>query len=178
MHDRLLVARVKRGQADALRCIYEKYRDHLFVLAVALSHDVHIAEDAVHDVFVKFAEDLPAFRLTGSLKGYLAKCVVNRVRDLMRKRRTQTLNTRPDEPPASSFGSEPDQRLICNEQLQQLSKALAEVPHEQREVIALHIQGQLRFRAIASYLGLSVNTVKGRYRYGISKLRSALNGEL
>jgi RNA polymerase sigma-70 factor (ECF subfamily) len=62
--------------------------------------------------------------------------------------------------------------------LRLLSSALAELPYEQREVIALHIHGQIRFRVIAESLGISVNTVKGRYRYGIRRLRSILNGEI
>ncbi|MHC4744039.1 MAG: sigma factor-like helix-turn-helix DNA-binding protein, partial [Planctomycetota bacterium] len=50
-------------------------------------------------------------------------------------------------------------------------------PHEQREVIVLHIHGRMRLRAVAQSLGLPVNTVKSRYRYGIGKLRSILDGE-
>ena len=175
MLDRLLVKRSKLGSRDALRYIYEKHRDSLLVLAIALSHDVNVAEDAVHDVFVRFAENLPGFRLTGSLKGYLAKCVANRVHDLMRRKRTQALGAQRNSPSAFTPDDEPDRRLICNEQLQMLSAALAQLPHEQREAIALHIQGQLRFKVVAASMGVSVNTVKGRYRYGIRKLRSILN---
>ena len=79
---------------------------------------------------------------------------------------------------AASDLDEPGRTVICNEQLQQLSSALAALPHEQREVIALHIHGQMRFRAVAKSLGISVNTVKGRYRYGIAKLRSVLYSEV
>ena len=177
MVDRLRVTRCKQGSRDALRGIYEKYRDSLLILAIALSHDVNIAEDAVHDVFVAFAQSLENFKLTGSLKAYLAKCVANRVRDMMRKKRSQALN--PEQ--ACSFPSdlsEPSRLIICNEQLRLLSSALAMLPHEQREVIVLHIHGQMRFRIIAKSLGISVNTVKGRYRYGIRKLRSILNSEI
>jgi RNA polymerase sigma-70 factor (ECF subfamily) len=179
MIDRLLVTRCKHGSRDALRRIYEKYRDNLLVLAIALSHDVNLAEDAVHDVFVAFAQNIASFKLTGSLKAYLAKCVANRVRDLMRARKSQ----------AKAFNSErvcseamdlngPARLIACNEELLLLSSALAELPDEQREVIVLHMHGQMRFKIIAKSLGISVNTVKGRYRYGIRKLRSILNGEI
>ncbi|TKJ35460.1 MAG: hypothetical protein CEE38_14905 [Planctomycetes bacterium B3_Pla] len=179
MADRLLVARCKRGSRNALRDIYEKYRDDLLILAIALSHDVSLAEDAVHDVFVVFAQNVAGFKLTGSLKAYLARCVANRIRDLMRTKqsRAKALNSER----ACSAGmdlSEPSRLIVCNEQLRLLSSALAELSHEQREVIALHIHGQMRFRVIAKSLGISVNTVKGRYRYGIQKMRSILNGEM
>jgi len=179
MVDRLLVTRCREGNRDALRRIYEKYRDSLLILAIALSHDVYLAEDAVHDVFVAFAQNIASFKLTGSLKAYLAKCVANRVRDLMRARngRAKALNSQR----ACSEGmdsNEPSWLIACNEELRLLSSALAELPDEQREVIALHIHGQMRFRVIAKSLGISVNTAKGRYRYGIRKLRSILNSEI
>ena len=177
MTDSLLMTRRKQGSRDALRGIYEKHRDSLLILAIALSHDVNIAEDAVHDVFVAFAGNFESFKLRGSLKAYLAKCVANRVRDLMRKKRSQALNPQ-QASPALQDSSEPARLIICNEQLRLLSSALATLPHEQREVIVLHIHGQMRFKVIAKSLDISVNTVKGRYRYGIRKLRSILNSEI
>jgi RNA polymerase sigma-70 factor (ECF subfamily) len=177
MTDSLRIARRKQRRKNALRGIYEKHRDSLLILAIALSHDVNIAEDAVHDVFVAFAGNFEKFKLTGSLKAYLTKCVANRVRDLMRKKRSQALNPQ-DGNQVHQDLSDPESFIICNEQLRILSSALAMLPHEQREVIVLHIHGQMRFRLIAKSLGISVNTVKGRYRYGINKLRSILNSEI
>jgi RNA polymerase sigma factor (sigma-70 family) len=179
MIDRLLVTRCKKGSRDALRRIYEKYRDRLLILAITLSHDVNLAEDAVHDVFVVFTQNIASFRLTGSLKAYLSRCVANRVRDLMRARhsRATALNSQQICSVAVDL-NEPGRLITCNEELQLLSSALAELPDEQREIIVLHIHGQMRFRIIAKSLGISVNTVKGRYRYGIRKLRSILNSEI
>jgi RNA polymerase sigma factor (sigma-70 family) len=177
MEDRLLVFRCKCGSKDALCRIYEKYRDYLLILAVALSHDVNFAEDAVQDTFVSFAERLEKFELTGSLKAYLATCVANRIRDMLRNRQNKTVSLEQD-CPAELDLNEPSRTLVCNEQLQQLSSALAELPYEQREVIALHIHGRMRFGAIAKSVGIPVSTAKGRYRYGINKLRTILNNEV
>lgn len=55
-------------------------------------------------------------------------------------------------------------------------RCLRELPREQREVIVLKIWNQLTFDAIARLLEVSPNTVAGRYRYGINKLRIALKG--
>jgi len=149
------------------------------ILAIALSHDVGLAEDAVHDVFVAFAQNIASFKLTGSLKAYLARCVANRVRDLMRARHSQARALNSQRVCSAGIDlNEPSRLITCNEELLLLSSALAELPDEQREVIVLHIHGQMRFRIIAKSFGVSVNTVKGRYRYGISKLRSILNSEM
>jgi len=179
MVDRLLVARCRQGSKEALRRIYEKYRDDVLILAIALSHDVDLAEDAVHDVFVAFARNVKSFKLTGSLKAYLVKCVLNRVRDLMRTQRSRAGILHAGRADSTSRDeNDPGRRIECSEELRLLSAALAELPHEQREVIVLHVHGQMRFRIIAKSLGISVNTVKGWYRYGIRKLRSILNSEV
>ncbi|MHC4743024.1 MAG: RNA polymerase sigma factor [Planctomycetota bacterium] len=174
MYDLVLVNRCKNGDRDALRRIYEKYRDDLLILATALCGDINVAEDAVHDTFVKFAGSVGDFKVTGSLRAYLAACAANRVRDLMRANRRRSHRAEPQD-----FDSaDPSQIIACNEQLRQLSFALGKLPEEQREAVVLRTFGRMRFTVIAASLGVSVNTVKGRYRYGIGKLRSLLNGEL
>ncbi|MHC4293756.1 MAG: RNA polymerase sigma factor, partial [Planctomycetota bacterium] len=140
MKDKLLVYKFKQGSRDALCQIYEKYRDYLLILAVALSHDVNLAEDAVHDTFITFAEKADKLETVVNLKAFLATCVANRIRDLMRKQQKQPVSVEKN-CSATSEVDEPGQRIILNEQLQQLSLALAELPFEQREVIALRIHG-------------------------------------
>ena len=56
-------------------------------------------------------------------------------------------------------------------------RCLVKLPAEQREVIVLKIWHQYTFEAIGDLLGLSPNTVAGRYRYGLQKLRACLKGE-
>jgi RNA polymerase sigma-70 factor, ECF subfamily len=54
---------------------------------------------------------------------------------------------------------------------------LATLPPEQREVIVLKIWHQYTFEEIGQLLDTSPNTVAGRYRYGLEKLRICLKGE-
>jgi RNA polymerase sigma-70 factor (ECF subfamily) len=52
--------------------------------------------------------------------------------------------------------------------------ALEALPREQREVIVLKIWNGLTFEAMGRLFQLSPNTVAGRYRYGLNKLRACL----
>jgi RNA polymerase sigma-70 factor (ECF subfamily) len=61
--------------------------------------------------------------------------------------------------------------------LQLLSAAMAQLPYEQREAVALHLGSGMSFPEIARIQDASVNTVQGRCRYGLQKLRSLLNSE-
>jgi RNA polymerase sigma-70 factor (ECF subfamily) len=174
MEDRLLVLRCRCGSKDALGRIYEKYKTDLLVLAMALLNDASAAEDVVHDVFLAFVQAIAKFRLTGSLKGYLLTCAANRARNVNKAKHQQSLEPCPTEP-VGSASDEPSRSIICNEQLQRLSDAMAQLPYEQREVIMLHFQAGMTFKTIAKSLDISVNTAKSRYRYGLDKLRLILD---
>jgi len=56
-------------------------------------------------------------------------------------------------------------------------RCLADLPVEQREVIVLKIWHEYTFEEIGELLATSPNTVAGRYRYGLQKLRACLKGE-
>ncbi|MDY0354255.1 MAG: sigma-70 family RNA polymerase sigma factor [Sedimentisphaerales bacterium] len=177
IEDELLKLRFKAGRIDALQRIYEKYRDYLLTLAMAMVNDAATAEDVVHDAFVAFAQSGARFRLRGSLRAYLATCVVNRIRDRMRARRRQG-QALDEEMTLESDFDPPDGRILSDERSRLVGRALARLPEEQRETIALHLNGQLKFREIARLQNIPLTTVRGRYRHGIEKLRSILNGRL
>ena len=177
VEDKILIWRFKRGSRDALQRIYEKYVVYLVTLATALLNDMSTAEDIVHDVFVSFAQSAERLRPEGSLKAYLAICVVNRLRDRIRARQRQPAPL--DE--ANSIRSTvrgPELSAVCSEELQQLSHAMAQLPYEQKEVIMLHLYGGMMFKQIANSQQVSINTVQSRYRYALDKLRSLLNSEM
>ena len=177
LEDKLLVWKFKRGSSDALQQIYEKYKNDLLALSIALSNDKGAAEDVVHDVFVSFARYAERLQLRTSLKSYLSSCIANRVRNLNRAKPQQAI--RLDEAETISSDSDGPERLaISSEKTERIGIAMVQLPYEQREVIILHLQGGMRFRAIARSQGVSINTIQSRYRYGLGKLRSLLNGEV
>ena len=172
--DKILVWKFNRGSKDALRWIYEKYKDDLLGLAITLLRDRSFAEDVVHDVFVSFSGTTGTFHLSGSLKGYLSTCVANCARDRNRLRPGRAAG--PDVMEAAGSDSDgPMEHAIGREESDELQDLLARLPYEQREVIVLHLHHGMRFREIAKDLGVSINTVQSRYRYGLDKLRSILN---
>lgn len=178
IEDKLLIWRLKCGSTDALCRIYNKYKDNLLRLAASLLNDTSAAEDIVHDFFVSFAESTEKLKLNGSLKSYLARCVVNRVRNANKTRRRRETTSLNKAESAVSNSRRPEQWIIDSEQLRQLNDALAQLPEQQREAIVLHLQGEMKFKAIAELQDVSINTIQSRYRYGLDKLRSILSNEV
>ena len=178
LEDRYLVWRLKRGDPLALQRVYNRYETDLLSLARGLLGRTGLAEDVLQDVFVKLLESIDGFELTGSLKGYLARCVVNRARDYQRRARRRTGEPLENAYEMGSRHQGPLDTAVAVEQHQRLVDALAELPEEQRETVLLHLHAGLRFREIARMQGVSAKTAWSRYRYGLDRLRSMLNGQV
>jgi RNA polymerase sigma-70 factor (ECF subfamily) len=178
IEDKLLIWRIKHGSSDALGRIYKKYKDYLLRLAFAMFNDRDTAEDIVHDCFVSIAQSTEKLKLGGNFKSYLATCVINRLRNANKAGRRKEIVGLDQAQAAVSDLQRPQQWIIESEQLRLLNNAIAQLPYQQREVIILHTQGEMKFKAIAELQGVSINTVQSRYRYGLDKLRSILNSEV
>jgi RNA polymerase sigma-70 factor (ECF subfamily) len=171
LKDRRLVHRLSRADPDALRQIYHRYKDDLLTVAMALLADQEAAEDCVHDVFVLFAGAPANMRANRNLRGYLMRCVANRAKNLIRRQQLEPIHPVDEQDHDEDC---PQSRLIVSEESTRIFEAMAKLPAEQREVVSLHIHGQMKFREIAEQLDVSINTVQSRYRYGIEKLRAFL----
>lgn len=177
LEEQRLVWQFNRGRTEALREIYERHKVDLVTLATALLADKAEAEDVVHDVFVGFLKSAGKFRLTGSLKAFLATCVANRARNRNKVSRRQVAEESDSFERTVPDRERPDWSAVFEDELQRVARAMSELPYEQREAVLLHLRGGLTFCAIADLQGVSINTVQGRYRYGIEKLRTCLKRE-
>ena len=171
--DWLLIRRLRRGDQAALRRIYEKYKDDMLTIANNLLLDLASAEDCLHDVFVNFAASAGRLRPTRSLKGYLLTSVANRARDLLRSKSRRDVSLSAVAEHAANTQN-PAGVLVDCEEASRLQGALVELPHDQRQVTVLRLNGGLKFRQIAKLHGVSINTVQSRYHYGLEKLRKLL----
>ena len=178
LEDTLLIWKLRAGDSTALGRIYDKYRKPLLRIAAGLLTRTEAAEDVVHDLFLWLARWPEKVRLRGNLRSFLATCVANRARNANKAARTRVAARLDDAAPVVCEGPRPERWLIAGERMELLNGALAALPYEQREVIVLHLQGGMTFREIAREQGASINTAMSRYRYGLDKLRSLLNGEV
>jgi len=178
LEEKLLIWKFNRGDREVLRRIYERYKDDLLTLATALLYQKTEAEDVVHDVFCSLIKSSQKLRLTTSLKGYLATCVANNARNRNKANAARASASLDAVRPIASDAKQPDVAAIFGEELRRLTWSLSQLPYDQREVIILRLYSGMKFKAIAALEGQSINTIQGRYRYGLDKLRSLMNGEV
>jgi len=169
--DQQLLKALNHGETSVWRQIYLKYKDDLLTVAQSLVFDINTAEDCLQEAFVQLVSD--GCKVQSNLKGYLLSCVVNRARDHLRRRDAQS-NCQVNMETQRFDLTDPAKALADNDRNKNVTRAMEKLPLEQREVIVLHLQGDMKFRQIATMLDLSINTIQSRYRYGIEKLQQLL----
>ena len=133
------------------------------------------AWDVLHDVFIGLARTAKTLRPDTNLRAYLTRAAANRARD---RHGTATRHRTTAEAAQALNLPAPDvlDQLEHDEEVRALWAVVAELPDEQRVVVALRIWGDLSFREIADEQGISENTAQSRYRYALDKMRKHYQG--
>ena len=169
-----LVWKLRGGDEQALRRIYQKYKNELMTAAVLLLAEPHTAEEILHDAFVSFAAGIREFHQCWRLRSHLIACIAETVRERLRLEMYQVREVERTGL-AKSGSSEQEQPAAPVEQPQLLVDALAELPAAQREAIILRLQCRMSFRKIAKLQRVSISMARARYRNGFENLRSFLS---
>ena len=127
------------------------------------------AQDVIQELYLKLHKQ--GLSRVKNVRCYLYRALSNSCTQLLRERRrieyvdiTSLKELQADDFSPSNF--EQEQALIA--------RLLATLPHEQSEVIRLHLHGECTFTEIAEIMDTPVATIKSRYRYGIEHLRKEL----
>lgn len=177
--DQALIARVARGDADALEMLYDRHTPLLYPLALRILRVASDAEDVVQQSWVKAWASARAYDpARGSLAGWLLAIVRSRALDLYRARATRR---RAEESldPVERAGP-PDPLLSASERQtrEQIKLALQRLdPHYRRVLESAYFDG-LTQPEIAERLETPLGTVKTWTRRGLLKLKELLPEEL
>lgn len=159
------------GQAETWRELLARHGPALVLFARQFLGTHADAEDAVQDAFVRF---LKVRRRPDDALAYLYSCVrtasIDAVRTRARRRRVDENRSAAE----SVFADVAERSELATS----VEAALARLPEEQREVIAMRIWGNLTFAQIGAALGISPNTASSRYRYAMERLEPALAHEV
>lgn len=171
-----LLARLADGDQRAFAKLYDRFGQQLLRAAMGMLGSRQDAEDTVQEVFTAVWKSRQCLNNSQDLTAYLFT-VLRRAagRIAIRRARAPRLSeTAIHQTPTTLNQHECDANPYSDE----LQRALLALPTEQREVVALKIDGHLTFAQIAKVMEISVNTAASRYRYALEKLRVSLKGSV
>lgn len=126
-----------------------------------------VAEEIVHDVFVRIVENPPRLRDPKQLSGYVRAAVVNRCRNKIRRFRLERLHANPTPEQVTSLPSSDNE----------LRRAVLSLPTRQREAVVLRFYEDMTVDQIGQTLGISSGTVKTHLHRALRSLEAALEGD-
>lgn len=167
--DSELVRRIAEGDRLALATLYDRHASALVGLGVRILRARREAEDITHDVFLEVWKRAHSYDPTrASVRGWL--CLMMRCRSLDRRKSAAFSLSSPLEHDPRIDGASPEGLLDGA----RVTRALADLPEAQREVLVLGYFEGLSSSEIAAELSLPIGTVKSRVAAGLRSLRSTL----
>jgi RNA polymerase sigma-70 factor (sigma-E family) len=145
---------------DGFAVLYGQTFDRMWRLAFLLVGDRHVAEEVVQDAFARVLE---RWRSLDEPAAYLRTTVVNRSRDVLRRRRLVgrlALLAR---------------REVIDPTPDPLWDALAHLPAAQRAALVLRFYEDLPVRDVAALLKVREGTVKSLVHRGLARLREEIH---
>ena len=173
--DTQLLEGIAQGDEASLAALYDRYHLLSFSLALRVVNDRGRAEDVVQDAFLSVWRKAGSYVSgRGSAKTWLTSIVRNRAIDVIRARRES------DSDDEAVLLALRDPRPGVVEQVtasldrQTIRTAIAELPLEQRQAIAMAYFEGLSHSEISEATGLALGTVKSRIRLGMHRLKGLL----
>jgi len=155
---------------SAVELIWNRYASDLLAFLRAVLCSRPDADDVLQTVFLRIVRKRHRLAQVSRLDGYVYRIARNEAARLLgRRKRDQSAASVSD-----SWLTAPQGRDEESDLAEKLQAALERLPQEQREVIVMKVYRQKTFAEISAFLGLSINTVASRYRYGMEKLRALL----
>lgn len=180
--DAVLAQRCAAGDDRAYAELVDEHQRMVVQLAFNLMGDYDDALDVSQEVFLRVFRTIGGFRAQSSLRTWIFRIVVNQARNRQRwwRRRRRDAQV-PIEDHIRNYGefrttsaSDPARAFAQKELATRLSRALSQLPFEQRTVIVLREVDGLSYDEIAEAAGLNVGTVKSRLARARESLRGAL----
>lgn len=177
--DTFLIESIAGDDPNGLSDFYDRYKTLVFSIAFHVLGNREDAEEVTLDVFATVWERADAYNARkATVKTWLTTIARNRAIDLLRRRSTRFSQESPawadaclDCMPGSD---DPQASLEQAGMHKEMTDALARLPENQREALALAYFKGLSHRQIAEALAEPLGTVKTRIRSALQTLRKIM----
>jgi RNA polymerase sigma-70 factor, ECF subfamily len=173
--DRPLFERVRKGDQDAARILYERYFDRIYNYVYARLGRAEDAEDLAIDTMTRSLTRLDLFQDQGvAFSSWVYRIAHNATIDHYRRHGKVTLvSLEHATPPESADPSELAVEHLSNEDLR---AALRDLTDEQQQVLILRFFQDLTATQVAGIMGKSVGAVQALQHRALGSLERALQG--
>ena len=164
------------GDQMALKVLYDRFSNKLFQLAFAIVRSKEMAEEVVEDVFIKVWKKRAQLGKIENFTFYLYVMTKNCSRDYLRKYgNKKSINLDEVALPFYRVDATPEDLMITEEAINQINKAINELPTKCRLIFKLVKEDGLKYREVAELLHLNIKTVENQVGIALKKIHGVVN---
>ena len=170
-------------QDSEIAAVVRRERGRLLSFISKRVRDAAEAEDVLQEALYELVNAYRLMQPVEQVGAWLMRVARNRIIDRFRRRRPQLLSELAPEGEEADSALErllpavedgPDAALIRELLVEELERALAELPAEQREVFIAHELEGASFKDLSARWSVGINTLLSRKRYAVLRLRERL----
>ena len=172
-----LVTQAQNGDRNAFSELVRLHAQGVLNVIYRMCGDVHLAEDAAQETFIRAWQNLSSYRPQTSLRNWLYRIAVNVGTDMLRKEKRilpdaiEDLHLTDGGPGLESLVSQQERTVL-------VQIAILSLPDASRAVLVLREYEGLSYQEISSTLDIPVGTVMSRLSYARNLLKSKLEPQL
>lgn len=166
-----LFSALRGGSMSAFEEIYAALSKPVYTVALRTAGERTLAEDVTQEVFIRLFSSPPDASVKKPRAYIFAMTHNAAINSLKKLSQCENIECAEDIPDSRSLQTAAEIRL-------DIAAALAKLPREEREVVALHVNGGFKFREIAQIMGIPTGTAAWRWSKAVNTLRQILDDKL
>ena len=151
--------------------VYREYFDPVYRYALALTRDVHTAEELTQETFFKAMQGIDGFRGDCGVKTWLCGIAKNAFLSEQRRKMPEPMD---DSPERADDSAGPEALALDRDECLRIHRALHALPEPYKEVFSLRVFGQLSFRDIGELFGKTDNWACVVYHRARAKIQAEM----
>jgi RNA polymerase sigma-70 factor (ECF subfamily) len=175
--DEWLMAQVALGKQDFLEPLIRRYASPLLTFIQRMMGDAHKSEDVFQEVFLAVWAKRAQYQFPRPFRSWLYAIAVNQCHAQARKHAFASTSFSEDSA-GSAAAPSPADTVIATETAALVSAAVAQLPTQQRAVVALRVWNGLSYAEIADALERTEATVRSHMHHGLVAMRKYLEPRL
>jgi RNA polymerase sigma factor CnrH len=178
--DSELVAWAVAGRDEGYRRVLERHRDPVYRLLRSLTGDADAAMEITQEAFIAGFAAIGRYDPARPFRAWISRIAVNKARDWARRRKVRAFLNRAvgiDEAISVADASVLQDDIVADRaELARVMRAIAILPHNLREVLALRTIEDQSEAETAALLGISDKAVETRLYRARKRLNEILDG--
>ena len=166
-----LIIQAKSGDRQAFNELVLKYHQPIVEMLYRFCGDLHLADDAAQEAFIRAWERLPKYEHRKTFRSWVYRIAANQVLDQLRREKP---SVELDETGLASRDN-PEKEFAQKELSQHINQAVLSLPLASRSVLILREYEGFSYREIAEMLEIPLGTVMSRLNYGRKVLMKKLS---